>query len=75
VNEDSSKADGVGWIVDGPKLVLFDFNGVFVDNTVYAFEEGREALRRSRAECRQGCDDRVVALRRSAGCGGSRPPR
>src|SRR5262249_16193340 len=30
-------------------LVAFDFDGVFTDNTVYVFEDGREAVRCSRA--------------------------
>ena len=27
------------------RLVVFDFDGVFTDNTVYVFEDGREAVR------------------------------
>lgn len=27
------------------KLLVFDFDGVFTDNTVYVFEDGREAVR------------------------------
>lgn len=30
------------------RLVAFDFDGVFTDNTVYVFEDGREAVRCSR---------------------------
>lgn len=32
------------------KLLIFDFDGVFTDNTVYTFEDGREAVRTSRSE-------------------------
>ena len=32
------------------KLVVFDFDGVFTDNLVYVFEDGREAVRCSRAD-------------------------
>jgi YrbI family 3-deoxy-D-manno-octulosonate 8-phosphate phosphatase len=32
------------------KLVFFDFDGVFTDNHVYVFEDGREAVRCSRAD-------------------------
>jgi 3-deoxy-D-manno-octulosonate 8-phosphate phosphatase (KDO 8-P phosphatase) len=30
--------------------VMFDFDGVFTDNTVYVFEDGREAVRCSRSD-------------------------
>ena len=30
------------------KLVVFDFDGVFTDNSVYVFEDGREAVRCTR---------------------------
>lgn len=30
--------------------VVFDFDGVFTDNTVYVFDDGREAVRCSRAD-------------------------
>ncbi len=32
------------------QLIAFDFDGVFTDNMVYTFEDGREAVRCSRSE-------------------------
>jgi YrbI family 3-deoxy-D-manno-octulosonate 8-phosphate phosphatase len=32
------------------RLLVFDFDGVFTDNMVYVFEDGREAVRCSRAD-------------------------
>jgi YrbI family 3-deoxy-D-manno-octulosonate 8-phosphate phosphatase len=32
------------------RLVVFDFDGVFTDNAVYVFEDGREAVRCSRGD-------------------------
>lgn len=32
------------------RLVVFDFDGVFTDNAVYVFEDGREAVRCTRAD-------------------------
>ena len=32
------------------RLVAFDFDGVFTDNSVYVFQDGREAVRCSRAD-------------------------
>ncbi len=32
------------------RLIAFDFDGVFTDNTVYVFEDGREAVRCCRAD-------------------------
>ena len=32
------------------KLIAFDFDGVFTDNLVYVFEDGREAVRCTRAD-------------------------
>jgi 3-deoxy-D-manno-octulosonate 8-phosphate phosphatase (KDO 8-P phosphatase) len=32
------------------QLIAFDFDGVFTDNSVYTFEDGREAVRCSRSE-------------------------
>ncbi|NUQ36319.1 MAG: HAD hydrolase family protein [Caldilineales bacterium] len=32
------------------RLLAFDFDGVFTDNAVYVFEDGREAVRCSRAD-------------------------
>ena len=43
------------------RLVVFDFDGVFTDNTVYVFEDGREAVR-----CWRGDG---VGLARLAGLG------
>jgi 3-deoxy-D-manno-octulosonate 8-phosphate phosphatase (KDO 8-P phosphatase) len=37
-------------IIRGLRLVAFDFDGVFTDNMVYVFEDGREAVRCSRAD-------------------------
>jgi YrbI family 3-deoxy-D-manno-octulosonate 8-phosphate phosphatase len=36
-------------------LIVFDFDGVMTDNTVYVFEDGREAVRCNRADG-LGCD-------------------
>jgi len=33
-----------------PKLIVFDFDGVFTDNTVYVSEDGREMVRCSRED-------------------------
>lgn len=35
-------------LVEKIKLIVFDFDGVFTDNGVYVFEDGREAVRCSR---------------------------
>jgi len=43
------------------RLVVFDFDGVFTDNAVYTFEDGREAVRCSRLD--------GFGLRRLAGVG------
>ncbi len=32
------------------KLIVFDFDGVFTDNTVFVFEDGREAVRCDRSD-------------------------
>lgn len=45
-----SEADAIGRLVDGLRLVLFDFDGVFTDNTVYVSQDGTEAVRCSRAD-------------------------
>lgn len=37
-------------LVRNLKLVVFDFDGVFTDNKVYVFEDGREAVACSRSE-------------------------
>jgi N-acylneuraminate cytidylyltransferase len=33
-----------------PRLIVFDFDGVFTDNLVYVFEDGREMVRCSRED-------------------------
>ena len=43
---DSELAD----ICRGLRLMVFDFDGVFTDNTVFVFEDGREAVQCSRVE-------------------------
>ena len=50
MKEISGEADEIMRLVNSLKLVLFDFDGVFTDNTVYVFEDGREAVRCSRAD-------------------------
>jgi 3-deoxy-D-manno-octulosonate 8-phosphate phosphatase (KDO 8-P phosphatase) len=40
---------------DDIDLIVFDFDGVMTDNTVYVFEDGREAVRCNRADG-LGCD-------------------
>jgi 3-deoxy-D-manno-octulosonate 8-phosphate phosphatase (KDO 8-P phosphatase) len=37
-------------LILGLKLALFDFDGVFTDNSVWTFEDGREAVRCSRLD-------------------------
>jgi len=37
-------------LIQSIRLVAFDFDGVFTDNMVYIFEDGREAVRCSRAD-------------------------
>jgi YrbI family 3-deoxy-D-manno-octulosonate 8-phosphate phosphatase len=37
-------------IISKIRLVVFDFDGVFTDNLVYVFEDGREAVRCSRGD-------------------------
>ena len=37
-------------IIHQIRLVAFDFDGVFTDNSVYVFEDGREAVRCSRSD-------------------------
>ena len=49
------------------RLVAFDFDGVFTDNMVYVFEDGREAVRlhaqrRPRAEQRKGLGVAAVII-------------
>ncbi len=36
--------------IRGTRLVVFDFDGVFTDNMVYVFEDGREAVRCNRSD-------------------------
>ncbi len=40
----------LGGLIRAVRLVAFDFDGVFTDNMVYVFEDGREAVRCSRAD-------------------------
>ena len=42
--------DAVAELVRAVKLVAFDFDGVFTDNSVYVFEDGSEAVRCSRSD-------------------------
>lgn len=37
-------------LVKKVRLIAFDFDGVFTDNSVYVFEDGREAVRCTRAD-------------------------
>jgi 3-deoxy-D-manno-octulosonate 8-phosphate phosphatase (KDO 8-P phosphatase) len=37
-------------LVAGTRLIAFDFDGVFTDNSVYVFDDGSEAVRCSRAD-------------------------
>jgi len=37
-------------IIQSIQLIAFDFDGVFTDNMVYTFEDGREAVKCSRSE-------------------------
>jgi 3-deoxy-D-manno-octulosonate 8-phosphate phosphatase (KDO 8-P phosphatase) len=37
-------------IIQNIQLIAFDFDGVFTDNMVYTFEDGREAVKCSRSE-------------------------
>jgi 3-deoxy-D-manno-octulosonate 8-phosphate phosphatase (KDO 8-P phosphatase) len=43
---DAALADAIGRI----RLIAFDFDGVFTDNAVYVFEDGREAVRCVRSD-------------------------
>ena len=43
-------ADNLAQIIRNIRLVAFDFDGVFTDNTVYVFEDGREAVRCTRSD-------------------------
>lgn len=38
------EADSIRKLIAGIKLLVFDFDGVFTDNRVYVFEDGREAV-------------------------------
>ena len=37
-------------VIQNIRLIAFDFDGVFTDNTVYVFEDGREAVRCNRSD-------------------------
>src|SRR6185503_19443776 len=43
-------AASLAQIIRNIRLVAFDFDGVFTDNTVYVFEDGREAVRCTRSD-------------------------
>jgi 3-deoxy-D-manno-octulosonate 8-phosphate phosphatase KdsC-like HAD superfamily phosphatase len=46
-----SPPDAAPWPeIETLHTVMFDFDGVFTDNTVYVFEDGREAVRCSRGD-------------------------
>ncbi|MCI0400610.1 MAG: HAD hydrolase family protein [Gammaproteobacteria bacterium] len=42
--------DSLVRLVQRVRLIAFDFDGVFTDNTVYVFEDGREAVRCHRSD-------------------------
>jgi YrbI family 3-deoxy-D-manno-octulosonate 8-phosphate phosphatase len=43
-------ADALAERLRAVRLIVFDFDGVFTDNMVYVFEDGREAVRCTRAD-------------------------
>jgi len=45
-----SDPGALGKLIRAIRMVIFDFDGVFTDNMVYVFEDGREAVRCSRAD-------------------------
>lgn len=45
-----SDLGALGKLIRAIRMVIFDFDGVFTDNMVYVFEDGREAVRCSRAD-------------------------
>ncbi len=45
-----SDLDALAKLIRSIRMVVFDFDGVFTDNMVYVFEDGREAVRCSRAD-------------------------
>jgi len=46
---DSAPSD-IKHLIQSIRLVVFDFDGVFTDNMVYVFEDGREAVRCFRSD-------------------------
>lgn len=49
-NSGSLDAASLAKIIRNIRLVAFDFDGVFTDNGVYVFEDGREAVRCNRSD-------------------------
>ena len=45
-----SDLDAIAKLIRTIRMVVFDFDGVFTDNMVYVFEDGREAVRCTRAD-------------------------
>lgn len=43
-------AESLAKIISSIRLVAFDFDGVFIDNSVFVFEDGREAVRCMRSD-------------------------
>lgn len=43
-------AESLAKIISNIRLVAFDFDGVFTDNSVFVFEDGREAVRCTRSD-------------------------
>jgi YrbI family 3-deoxy-D-manno-octulosonate 8-phosphate phosphatase len=50
VESDRTCADGLEGRIRAVRLVAFDFDGVFTDNSVFVFEDGREAVRCNRSD-------------------------
>jgi YrbI family 3-deoxy-D-manno-octulosonate 8-phosphate phosphatase len=49
-NPQNSDLAQIAELIRAVRMVTFDFDGVFTDNMVYVFEDGREAVRCSRAD-------------------------
>ena len=47
---DNTSSDTLSSLVRRVRLIAFDFDGVFTDNTVYVFQDGREAVRCHRSD-------------------------
>ena len=50
MNLSDSKGNSLSKIIPRIKLVAFDFDGVFTDNSVYVFQDGTEAVMCSRGD-------------------------